>query len=424
MALPQFAGSMRIHLESRVIPSTLRFAFATLALAAAAADAPQPFYASRFEKQATVAAMTRLGREIFFDRTLSASGRTSCASCHDPAHAYGPPNTLAVQRAGPDGRVAGRRAVPSLRYLQKVPPFTEHFFDTDGDDSIDQGPAGGHTWDGRARTLHEQAALPLLSPLEMANGSPAAVVDKVRRAPYASGLRDAFGEHVLDDPRLAFDAIVLSLEVFQQDPSEFYPYDSKYDAYLRRQVTLSAEERRGLDLFNDPAKGNCASCHPSAMRNGAFPAFSDWGFIALGVPRNRSIAANADPAHFDLGLCGPMRTDLANRSEYCGRFRAPTLRNVTRRKVFFHNGGITSLEGAVRFYVERDSAPAKWYPKRKDGSVALFDDLPPAYRDNVNREPPFGGRPGDKPALDGAAIRAIIAFLKTLEDGYRISAAY
>ena len=209
MALPQLAGSIRIHPESRVIPSTLRFAFATLALAAAAADAPQPFYGSRFEKQATVAAMTRLGREIFFDRALSASGRTSCASCHDPAHAYGPPNTLAVQLAGPDGRAAGQRAVPSLRYLHKVPPFTEHFFDTDGDDSIDQGPAGGHAWDGRARTLHEQAALPLLSPLEMANASPAAVVEKVRRAPYASRLRDAFGEHVLDDPGLAFDAIVL-----------------------------------------------------------------------------------------------------------------------------------------------------------------------------------------------------------------------
>jgi cytochrome c peroxidase len=406
---------MRVH----VIAFIIRTAVASLALAASAAQPPQPFYGSRFEKQPAVAAMTSLGREIFFDRSLSASGNTSCASCHDPAHAYGPPNALAVQLAGPDGRAKGLRAAPSLRYLQKVPPFTEHFFDTDGDDGIDQGPAGGHTWDGRARTLHEQAALPLLSPLEMANASPAAVVDKVRRAPYAAKLREAFGARVLDDPSLAYDAVLLCLEVFQQDPAEFYPYDSKYDAYLRRQAALSAEERRGLELFNDPAKGNCASCHPSSLRNGAFPAFSDWGFIALGVPRNRAIAANADPKYSDLGLCGPMRTDLAHRAEYCGRFRAPTLRNSARRKVFFHNGAVTSLEAAVRFYVERDSSPAKWYPRRKDGTIERFDDLPPAYRGNLNREPPFGPGIGDKPALDRSEIRAIVAFLATLSDGYR-----
>jgi cytochrome c peroxidase len=417
MALPQFAGSMRIHPESRVIPIFVRFALASLALTAAAAQSQEAFYGSRFEKRPTVAEMTRLGRELFFDRSLSASGKTSCASCHDPLHAYGPPNALAVQRAGPDGRTAGLRAAPSLRYLQKVPPFTEHFFDSDGDDGIDQGPAGGHAWDGRARSLHEQAALPLLSPLEMANASAAAIVDKARRAPYASRLREAFGARVLDDPSLAFDAVLLSLEVFQQEPAEFYPYDSKYDAYLRRQAELSGEERRGLDLFNDPAKGNCASCHPSAMRNGAFPAFSDWGFVALGVPRNRAIAANANPEYFDLGLCGPMRTDLAKRAGYCGRFRAPTLRNAARRKVFFHNGVAASLEEAVRFYAERDSSPAKWYPKRRDGTIERFDDLPPAYRGNVTGEAPFGR--GGKAALDRSEIRAIVSFLRTLNDGYR-----
>jgi cytochrome c peroxidase len=406
-----------------VIPYPLRLACACMALgaaAAAAAEPPQPFYGSRFETRPTVAAMTRLGRALFFDASLSASGTTSCASCHDPRHAYGPPNALPVQLAGPGGAAHGRRAVPSLKYLQKVAPFTEHFFDSDGDDSVDQGPAGGHTWDGRARTLHEQAALPLLSPLEMANGSSADVVRKVRRGPYAAQLRETFGAHVLDDPQLAFDAVVLSLEVFQQDPAQFYPYDSKYDAYLRQRVQLSDEERRGLELFNDPAKGNCASCHTSAIRNGAFPNFSDWGFIAIGVPRNPAIAANADPRYVDLGLCGPMRTDLADRAEYCGRFRTPSLRNVARRKVFFHNGRVKTLEQAVRFYVERDVTPAKWYPRRKDGSLAMFDDLPPAYRGNVNMEPPFGRKPGDKPVLDATEIRDVVAFLGTLNDGYQM----
>lgn len=381
-----------------------------------AATSPPAFYATKFERMPSVTEMTALGRALFFDASLSASGKTSCASCHDPAHAYGPPNARPVQLAGPDGATPGLRAAPSLRYVQKVPPFTEHFFDSDGDDSNDQGPAGGHTWDGRARNLHEQAALPLLSAAEMANRDAAEVVARARASPNAAAVRKVFGPHALDDTELAFRAIVQSLEVFQQDPREFYPYDSKYDAVLRGRARLTERERHGLELFNDPAKGNCAACHPSAVKEGAFPAFSDWGFIALGVPRNRALAA--PPGGYDLGLCGPLRTDFGTQPEYCGRFRTPSLRNVSRRAVFFHNGRFTDLEEAVRFYAERDTDPARWYPRGHDGRVVVFDDLPPAMRDNVNREPPFGGKPGGKPALTRPEIRDVVAFLRTLEDGY------
>ena len=381
----------------------------------ASAPASASFYETRFEKQPGVAELTAVGRRLFFDASLSASGRTACASCHDPAHAYGPPNALAVQLAGPDGKTPGLRAAPSLRYVQKVPPFTEHFFEAEGNDSEDQGPVGGHAWDGRARSLHEQAVLPLLSPLEMANRDSAEVVARVRKSAAASPLREAFGPHVLDDTEKAFRAVLLALEVFQQDPAEFYPYSSKYDAFLRGKVKLAKDEMHGLALFNDPAKGNCASCHISAVREGEFPAFSDWGFIALGVPRNRALAAGRPQ---DLGLCGPIRTDLAGHAEYCGRFRTPTLRNVTKRAVFFHNGKFTSLEDVVRFYAERDTNPGRWYPRRADGSIDAYDDIPPAMRGNVNREPPFGGKPGGRPALDRSEIRDIVAFLRTLEDGY------
>ena len=383
-----------------------------------AAVAGAPFYATPFERRPTVAEMTALGRALFRDPALSASGRTACSSCHDPAHAYGPPNARAVQVAGAAGRTPGMRAAPSLRYLQAVPPFTEHFFDSDGDDGIDQGPAGGYTWDGRARSLHEQAALPLLSPLEMANPDPAHVVARVRRSAEAPAFARAFGAHVLDDADLGWRAILLALEVFQQDPAEFYPYDSKYDAYLRGTARLTEPERRGLALFNDPAKGNCAACHPSSIREGRFPVFSDWGYVAVGVPRNRAIAANADAGYYDLGLCGPVRKDLAARREYCGRFRTPTLRNVARRAVYFHNGRYTRLEDAVRFYAERDTDPARWYPRGRGGSVQAYDDLPAALRGNVNREPPFGGAAGARPALDAAQIADLVAFLKTLDDGY------
>jgi cytochrome c peroxidase len=82
---------------------------------------------SRAEVRAQVAALDALGKAIFGDRRLSPSGRLACASCHDPGHAFGPPNGLPVQMGGRDGRQPGLRAVPSIRYLQAVPPFTEHF---------------------------------------------------------------------------------------------------------------------------------------------------------------------------------------------------------------------------------------------------------------------------------------------------------
>ncbi len=392
-------------------------------VAASAPAAPayeKAFYTMMATRRPSVPAMTALGKALFFDPALSASGKQSCASCHSPTHAYGPPNDLSVQLGGTDMHKTGVRAAPSLRYIQNVPPFSEHFYENDGNDSEDQGPTGGYTWDGRVSSTHDQARIPLLSAHEMANGTPAAVVAKLRNGRHAQTFRQVFGDDILDNEDTAFRAALMALEVFQQTPSEFYPYDSKYDAFLRKQVKLSPQEMRGLQVFADPAKGNCASCHVSAIKqDGAFPAFTDFGHIAVGVPRNRTLAANADPAFFDLGLCGPDRTDLKDRADYCGRFRTPSLRNVALRKTFFHNGAIHTLEDAVRFYAQRDTQPQKWYPRRADGTVDKFDDLPAQYRANVNMEPPFGGKPGDKPVLSEADVRDIVAFLKTLTDGYR-----
>ena len=307
---------------------------------------------------------------------------------------------------------------PPLTYTQNIPPFTEHFFEDEGDDSIDQGPAGGRTWDGRSQSAHDQARLPLFSPLEMANTSALELVDRVRRSGYADRFREAFGGQVFDDPAKAFKGVLMALETYQQSPAEFYPYDSKYDAWLRHLVELSPAERRGLAVFNDPAKGNCARCHPSSMRGGAFPQFTDFGYVAVGAPRNRAIPANAERRYFDLGLCGPLRTDLAGKKEYCGLFRTPSLRNVARRGVFFHNGVFQRLEDVLRFYAERDTQPQKWYPRAPDGTVRKFDDLPAEYQVNIDRLPPFDRHAGDRPAFDEQDIKDLIAFLNTLNDGY------
>ena len=144
---------------------------------------------------------------------------------------------------------------------------------------------------------------------------------------------------------------MFALSRFQAEEPSFHPYDSKYDAYLAGKAELTPAEQRGLKLFDDPEKGNCASCHiDRPSRDGLFrPAFTDYQFEALGAPRNHELPANADPSFHDLGLCGPMRQDYTTAAAYCGLFKTPTLRNVATRKVFFHNGVFRSLEQVLHF---------------------------------------------------------------------------
>ena len=123
-----------------------------------------PHGQSRAEVFAHVKQITSLGAKLFSDPSLSGSGKLACASCHSPSHAFGPPNALSVQLGGNDMHQPGFRAVPSLKYLQAVPAFTRHFHDSDdeGDESVDAGPTGGLTWDGRVDHGSDQARMPLL----------------------------------------------------------------------------------------------------------------------------------------------------------------------------------------------------------------------------------------------------------------------
>ena len=400
---------------------TAALAFTTGASAVESRKATDDAAFSRAVIYKQVEELRDIGRRMFADPTLSASGRMSCASCHDPAHGFSPPNAASVQLGGPNLDQPGMRAAPALTYKQATPAFTEHYHESDdeGDESVDAGPTGGLTWDGRVDQTNQQALIPLFSAVEMANIDRDAL-DAAIEASYGAALRHALAGRMPNGKDAALEAGAKALQVYQETPREFFPYTSKYDAYLGGEAVLSEQEKRGLDLFNDEKKGNCASCHVSVSPEpGVRPQLTDNGFIALGLPRNMAIAANADPAFFDLGLCGPARTDLKDRTEYCGMFKTPSLRNVALRKTFFHNGGEHDLRAAVAFYVERDTKPEKWYPRRPDGSIDKFNDLPPQYRDNINMDPPFGGKPGDAPALTDAEIDDIVAFLGTLTDGYK-----
>ena len=393
----------------------------------------------------------QVGQKIFFDASLSASGKMSCASCHDPDHAYGPPNDLSVQLGGPDLTRPGTRAAPSLRYKEYTPPYADLLDNPDGI-SV-PGPGGGFDWDGRAATLADQARFPLLAANEMANASADDVAAKLRKASYTALFRQAFGANALDDAQAAFTNATRALQAFQLEDRSFHPYDSKFDLYAGNKIggTLTAAEARGMKVFTDPDRGNCASCHyQGAGLNGSSALFTDFSYEAIGVPRNGAIAANQDPNWFDMGLCGPMRTDhlppgAGAADSFCGMFKAPTLRNLSKRTSFFHNGVMHSLEQVVRFYNTRDTMPQLWYPtvggvakatpdpgfptyglittQYVGGTVQKFNDLPPAYRANIDTQMPMDGRaPGGANPMSEQDVADLVCFLKTLDDGYTLPA--
>jgi cytochrome c peroxidase len=303
-------------------------------------------------------------------------------------------------------------------YSGFVPEFA--FQQSDGETEA----IGGHFWDGRADTLAQQALGPLLNPLEMNNASQQAVVNKISAAPYAALFRQEFGAGVFSDPKAAFTQIGVAIEAFEK--ARLQPFTSKYDAKVRGQATLAPSEARGMALFMDPAKANCSGCHLMNPTSGKpeDSLFSEFTYYATGIPRNGAIPRNADPAFYDLGLCGPERTAPVlpasvsagvTIDNFCGKFRMPTLRNVAERPAFMHNGFFKDLREVVRFYSTRNSNPQRWY-----GPAGVANDLPAKYLGNIETaKAPFDRKPSDGPALTEAEVNDIVAFLRTLSDGFK-----
>lgn len=405
---------------------------------------PNPVHLIRPPVQ-PLSAMAKLGKDLFFDTSLSSSGKLACASCHNPEHAYGPPNDASVMLGGPDLKRQGARAVPSLTYLERQPEFSIGPDDplnenvnmaqqaelgrtavraeklaTQTAQSANIVPQGGLFWDGRASTLQGQASGPLLDPHEMDGGSIEIVADKLRKA-HAQRFTGLFGPNILRDSKLLVAEAMFAIGRYQIEDPSFHPYTSKYDYWLEGKARLSEAEMRGLRLFNDPDKANCAGCHTAApTKDGYPPHFTDFQYEALGAPRNLAIDYNRDPNYFDLGVCGPIRKDIADQTQFCGMFKTPTLRNTAVRHAFFHNGVFHSLQQVMDFYDFRDASPDKVYPVGADGKVQKYNDIPAKYRVNVDvADPPFNRHPGETPAMTARDEADIIAFLQTLTDGYK-----
>jgi len=195
--------------------------------------------------------------------------------------------------------------------------------------------------------------------------------------------------------------IAQSIAAYERS-EEVNPFTSKFDYYLQGQVELTAQEALGLSLFNAEDKGNCAACHPSS---GDKPLFTDFTYDNLGVPKNPENPFYSQPKKInpdgedwvDLGLGG-----FLGNSDQNGKQKVPTLRNVDKRpeegfvKAYAHNGFFKSLEEIVHFYNTRD--------------VEAWPD--PEVEVHVNTD-----ELGDL-GLTAEEEAAIVAFLRTLSDGY------
>jgi cytochrome c peroxidase len=396
---------------------------AAIALATAPAFAEGDPAPKRADDEQGLTDLQLIGKRIFEDATLSEPAGMSCMSCHDPRHGFRGDNgsPIAAVALGSRPGQFGARKVPSLMYKSFSPPFG--FYRDEDDGKVKLEPRGGQFWDGRAANLADQASGPLLNPVEMNNPSVEAVVAKIKAADYAPLAKTVLGADLFDDPKAAWPKLSQALSAFESS-ERFAPFSSRFDDWLRGKAELTAEEKHGYDIFIDSKKSNCSDCHAGKpeSKDPTDWLFTDFSYTALGAPRNAAIPVNADPKHYDLGLCKRPGLESAlpkgvEAKSLCGMFKAPSLRNVAVSGPYFHNGAIASLRDAVAFYATRDTDPGHWYPSGRGGKVEKFNDLPPEARGNVDREKvPYDRKPGQKPHLGDKDIDALVAFLKTLTD--------
>ena len=359
-----------------------------------------------------------LGKLIFFDENLSLNSNQSCATCHAPEAGWtGPTSFINDHGAVYEGSIPGAfgdRKPPSSAYATQSPIL-----------HVDKKGVfvGGNFWDGRATgerlgsPAAEQALGPFLNPKEQALETPDDVVTRVCASSYASLFMTVWGADACSD-KDAYDYIGLSIAAYEASP-EVNAFTAKYDWSMQGKAKLTQLERRGFALFQ--GKGKCSKCHVS---EGRAPLFTDYTYDNLGIPKNpENPATIANSSWADPGLGGFLatRTDYATYAEAnMGKHKVPTLRNVGLGpegvvKAYGHNGYFKTLEGIVHFYNTRDvlpKCPGDGTPYTEAQALDANCWPAPEVAANLNtRELGNLGLSADEEA-------AIVAFLKTLSDGY------
>lgn len=230
-----------------------------------------------------------LGKKLFFDPILSRANNISCLSCHDPVKGWSDADEIAI---GDKGRRGTRNSPTILNSAYQYIYF----------------------WDGRAKSLEEQALGPIQAHVEM-NLDPKEAVKKLQKdAVYRRLFKDAFGYEGITVKTLAqaiatFERTIVSGE-------------SKFDKWVEGDKSkLNEEELRGFALFLD--KADCVICHRGFN-------FTDQSFNNIGIDNG------------DIG-----RKAVKKRAFWHGAFKTPTLRNIKNSDPYFHDGSVKTLQEAV-----------------------------------------------------------------------------
>jgi len=340
-----------------------------------------------------LSAKQQLGKKLFFETRLSNPPGQACASCHAPGVAFSDPRTQQPVSEGASKGLFTSRNAPSIMYLATVPKL--HI------DTKEAIYIGGLFYDGRAATLEQQVEGPAFSRNEMAIKDKQELIEKLRRLGYQPLFKKFYGDKALSTTALGYQQLTEMIAGYERS-AELNPFTSKYDYYLMGKARLNAQERRGLKIFEDEKKANCAACHPTDPQDdGTRPMFTDFSYDNLGVPKN--------PANPFLQLRGKINPQgkrfvdpglgktVAKRSEN-GKFRVPSLRNAAVTAPYMHNGVFKTLKEVVEFYNTRDVDP-KWGK--------------PEVTENVNED-----EMGDL-KMSEQEIEDLIAFMETLTDGYQ-----
>ncbi len=293
-------------------------------------------------------AAARLGQRLFFDTRLSANGKVSCATCHDPTHGFSDPKPLSAGIGATE-----RHSMPLWNVAQ------QHWF----------------FWDGRADSLWAQAVQPLLHPAEMGASAEHLRAVLAGDADLKLEFESLFGALPAEAPERspAADRLLAGfgkvLEAYERRiVGAGAPFDQFVEALRNRKVpegaaVLSEPAQRGLQLFI--GRGRCVLCHSG-------PNFSDGEFHNTAPPKR-----SADQGRFNGILevrddrfngLGPFSDDrgaaanvklrfLALKQNHLGEFKTPSLRNVSQTAPYMHDGGMATLREVLDFYSELPGLP-------------------------------------------------------------------
>lgn len=247
-----------------------------------------------------------LGRQLFFSPVLSVDRTLSCATCHDPAKAFAEPKNVST---GIHGKKGVRNAPTVLNAAYNSSQF----------------------WDGRAVSLEEQVSGPMLNAIEMGNTEAGVVRNVAADAELIALVEKAFGSREVTMERIT--KAIASYErtlVSGNSPFDRYQYGGDPKA-------MSEAAVRGLEVFKNPQKGNCAVCHTIGSE---YALFADNRFHNLGT------GMNPEGEIADVG-----RFAVTQRPADRGAFRTPSLRNVALTAPYMHDGSLKTLKEVVDFYI-------------------------------------------------------------------------